>query len=210
MKRTEHREAEWAFPFIAYEPENPQGKMPLIIQLHGAGERGLGQDDLSLVEVHGFSKLMQKAEYPCMLVMPQCPTGSFWIAKIESLFTFIEQLKARCAIDEDRIYLTGLSMGGYGTWTAAMANPSIFAAIAPVCGGGMVWNAGVLTMPIWAFHGVLDGVVKVENSDDMVAKLRELGCEVKYDRVDGVYHDVWNYAYTEELLAWLLSNRREK
>ena len=210
MKRSEHREESWVFPFVKYEPEKPQGKLPLIIQLHGAGERGYGKDELSLVEFHGFSEVMKNGEYPCMLVMPQCAPETFWIAKIESLFDFIEQIKASYDIDEDRIYLTGLSMGGFGTWTAAMAKPDEFAAIAPVCGGGMVWNAGVLTMPVWVFHGTLDGAVKVQNSDDMVEKLQSLGREVKYTRLEGVYHNVWDHAYNEELLNWLLSKKRVK
>jgi predicted peptidase len=84
----------------------------------------------------------------------------------------------------------------------------LFAAIAPVCGGGMAWNAGVLKMPIWAFHGAEDKVVSVNQSDEMVAKLESLGYNIKYSRVDGVGHNVWNVAYNEELLNWLLSHKR--
>ncbi|MBQ4270029.1 MAG: prolyl oligopeptidase family serine peptidase [Clostridia bacterium] len=210
MQRIEHREESWLFPFVEYSPQKKTGKMPMIVQLHGAGERGYGKDDLAAVDVHGFSEYIKDREVPCLFIMPQCAPETFWTAKIESLLDFIEQLKATYDIDEDRIYLTGISMGGYGTWTAAMAQPKTFAAIAPVCGAGMYWNAPAITMPVWVFHGVLDGAVKVENSDDIVAKLQELGREVRYTRLENVYHNAWDYAYNEELLTWLLSKRKEK
>jgi predicted peptidase len=111
-------------------------------------------------------------------------------------------------IDEDRIYLTGLSMGGYGTWYTAMACPDRFAAIVPVCGGGMAWNAGVLKMPVWAFHGAEDKSVSPVQSDEMVAKLKSLGADVTYSRIDGVGHNVWENAYTEELIDWLLKIKK--
>ena len=208
MKRVEHREEKWRFPFVEYSPESSSGRLPLIIQLHGAGERGCGGDDLGLVDVHGFSKMAVKGEYPCIFVMPQCPKDSFWAARVESIIAFVEQLKAEYEIDEDKVYLTGLSMGGYGAWYTAMARPDLFAAIVPVCGGGMAWNAGVLKMPVWAFHGTDDNAVSVVQSDEMVAKLRAAGAEVKYTRMDGVGHNVWNHTYNEELLAWFLDKKR--
>ena len=208
MIRTEHREDKWPFPFVEYSPTHKSGALPLIIQLHGAGERGDGSD-LSLVDVHGFSKVIADKEFPCIFVMPQCPTESFWAARVESIIAFIQQLKDAYEVDEDRVYLTGLSMGGYGTWYTAMARPDLFAAIAPVCGGGMAWNAPVLTMPVWAFHGVDDPVVSVNQSDEMVAALRRAGRDVTYTRLDGVQHNAWDYAYNEELLAWLLQHTRK-
>ncbi|MBO5214498.1 MAG: prolyl oligopeptidase family serine peptidase [Clostridia bacterium] len=128
---------------------------------------------------------------------------------MESILRFIDQLKQEFPIDEDRVYLTGLSMGGYGTWFTAMAKPSLFAAIAPVCGGGMPWNSCVLDMPIWAFHGTKDTVVLPHNTEDMVEKLQSLGKEIVYNRLEGVGHDAWTYAYSEELLQWLLSKKRK-
>ena len=113
------------------------------------------------------------------------------------------------SIDTNRIYLTGLSMGGYGTWFTAMARPDLFAAIAPVCGGGMAWNAGVLNMPVWVFHGAKDTTVSPTQSDEMVERLRALGKDVTYTRIEGVGHNAWDYAYNRELLAWLLSKKRE-
>ena len=207
MIRTEHREEKWAFPFVSYSPTEIKGSLPLIIQLHGAGERGDGSE-LSLVDVHGFSSVIKDKEYDCLFVMPQCPKDSFWVARIESIARFIEQLKGEYDIDEDRIYLTGLSMGGYGTWYTAMAYPNTFAAIAPVCGGGMAWNAKSLTMPVWAFHGVDDNAVSVTQSDEMVAAIRKREGDVTYTRMDGVGHNVWIHAYNDRLYDWLMSKKR--
>ena len=204
MIRREYRESSFAFPFVAYLPETLGGKFPLILQLHGAGERGNGGEDLSLVDVHGLPKLMDR-DYPCILICPQCPTGSFWAARVESILVFLEQLKETFSVDETRVFLTGLSMGGFGTWYTAMAKPQLFRAIVPVCGGGMAWNAGVLTMPVRVFHGDADPEVSVFHSDDMVKALQKLGRDVTYTRLEGVGHNAWDYAYTSELMDWLLS-----
>ena len=208
MNRIEHNEEQWIFPFVEYSGNYKKEKLPLIIQLHGAGERGCGKDDLGKVDVHGFSQYLKNAEHNCMVVMPQCPENTFWAARIESILKFIEQLINEYDVDEDRIYLTGLSMGGYGTWFTAMERPDLFAAIAPVCGGGMAWNADVLKMPIWMFHGADDNVVSVNQSDEMFLKLKEVNEDLIYTRLDGMGHDVWKNAYKKELFDWLLSKRR--
>lgn len=209
MNRVEHREEKWEFPFVEYSCDKKADKLPLIVQLHGAGERGDGKEDLKMVDVHGFSKYLKDAEHDCIVVMPQCPKDTFWAARVESIISFIEHLIEEYNVDEDKVYLTGLSMGGYGTWFTSMARPDLFAAIAPICGGGMAWNAGVLNMPIWAFHGADDPVVSPTQSDEMVAKLKEINADVTYTRIDGVGHDVWEYAYNRELIEWLLSKKRK-
>lgn len=209
MIRKEHREEKWVFPFVEYSPLAKKGKLPLMIQLHGAGERGDGSD-LSLVDVHGFSKVIKDGEYECLFIMPQCPRDSFWAARVESIDKFIEQIKSEYDIDEDKIYLTGLSMGGYGTWFTAMAYPDKFAAIAPICGGGMAWNAKTLTMPVRVFHGVEDNAVSVTQSDEMVAAIRKREGDVTYTRMEGVGHNVWEYAYNDELYNWFMSKKRVK
>lgn len=209
MNRIEHREDKWIFPFVEYSCGVKNQKMPLIIQLHGAGERGSGKDDLEKVDVHGFSKCIKDVEYNCIVVMPQCPLDTFWAAKVESIIKFTEQVIEEFNADRNRIYITGLSMGGYGTWFTSMARPDLFAAIAPVCGGGMAWNAGVLDMPVWAFHGVEDSTVSVNQTEEMVSALEKLGRDVIYTRLDGVGHNAWDYAYNEELLKWLLSKSKD-
>ncbi len=177
MIRTIHTEKTWKFPFIKYENNFSNEKLPLIVLLHGAGERGDGSN-VEKVEYPFTKRYLEDTTHECMIVMPQCPENSFWAAKVESILEFIEQLKAAYNIDEDRIYLTGMSMGGFGTWFTAMAKPEIFAAIAPVCGGGMEWNAGVLKMPVRTFHGSSDDAVPVVHTENMVAKMRELGLDV--------------------------------
>ena len=178
----------------------------LIIQLHGAGERGNGQDDLVYVDRHGFTERVftGAAEHPCILVMPQCPKDSSWVAEIENLMRFIEQVCEEFRVDTTHIYLTGLSMGGSGVWYAAMRYPDKFRAIAPVCGVGMPWNAGVLKMPVWAFHGKDDMVVKASNTIDMVEILSQTNAKVRMTLYENTGHDSWHKAYTQELLNWLL------
>ena len=208
MKMVRHREEKWKFPFVEYSCDEKKEKLPLIVQLHGAGERGCGKEDLDRVDVHGFSSYLKTADHKCIVIMPQCPLDTFWVARIESVVEFIEQLIKEYNVDEDRVYLTGISMGGYGTWFTAMARPDMFAAIAPVCGGGMAWNAGMLHMPVWAFHGSDDTVVSVTQSDEMVTELQKLGADVTYTRIEGAGHNVWDCAYNKELFEWLLSKKR--
>ncbi len=209
MIRQEHNEAKWKFPFVSYTNKKGEGKLPLIIQLHGAGERGEGGDELKLVDVHGFSKYVANDDtHECMIVMPQCPKDSFWVAHVESMIEFVEQLKREFNIDPDRVSLTGLSMGGFGTWFTTMARPELFSAIAPVCGGGMSWNVGILKMPIWAFHGMADNVVPIIYTELMVDAMKARGMNVKYTRLDGVGHNAWDHTYDCELLEWLLSQKR--
>ncbi len=208
MKRIEHIGENFPFNFVEYAPSNPNVKLPLIIQLHGAGERGDTPEELSKVDIHGFSKILNDKEIPCRFIMPQCPINSFWAARVESILKFINQLKEHFNVDENRIYLTGLSMGGFGTWFTAMASPDTFAAIAPVCGGGMAWNVGVLNMPIWTFHGVIDETVGVVNTDMMVDALKGQQKDVKYTRLEGVGHNAWDYTYDMKLIDWLLSKSK--
>ncbi len=209
MIREEHHEANWQFPFVSYTNKKSEGRLPLIVQLHGAGERGEGGEELSLVDVHGFSKLVKDDEtHECMIVMPQCPKESYWAVRVESIIAFIEQLIETYDIDESRVYLTGLSMGGFGTWFTATARPDLFAAIAPVCGGGMSWAAGALNMPVWAFHGIVDATVPVAYSDMMAEALKRCGKKVKYTRLEGVGHNAWDSTYDKELLEWLLAQKK--
>ncbi len=210
MKRTEYREASWKFPFVLYSPEKQAEKLPLILQLHGAGERGNGAEELDLVDVNGFSRYLagEGKDSPCLVAMPQCPKETFWPAHVESILAFLEQLMAAFPVDPDRVYLTGMSMGGYGTWFTAMEKPEAFAAIAPVCGGGMAWNVSRLTMPIWTFHGTLDPVVPLSQTEQMVQALRDCGADVRYTRLEGVAHGAWDHTYDADLMNWLLQHKK--
>ena len=209
MKIVRQENAETVFPYIAYVPEKLSDHPALLIQLHGVGERGNGKEALDKVLVHGFSHIVNDDNLTdCILVMPQCPLDSFWVAKIESLEKFIREIVNSYRIDEERIYLCGLSMGGFGTWYTATAYPNLFAAIAPCCGGGMPWYAKALKMPIWTFHGKEDKVVTVNHTLEMINALKDINPNFKYTLYDGVGHDSWKKAFSEDLLQWLLSHHR--
>ena len=209
MKILKETGNQYGFPYIACIPETISAHPALLIQLHGAGERGNGGTELEKVLVHGFSKVVNDANLEdCILIMPQCPCNSFWVAKIESLKKFIDEMVLHFSANTERIYLCGLSMGGFGTWYTAMAHPELFAAIAPCCGGGMAWNASTLTMPVWAFHGLNDTVVSPNQTNEMVDALKVFHSNLKYDFYEGVGHDSWNRAFCEETLRWLLSHQK--
>lgn len=205
MNRTKIIDKKYKFPFIAVTPKNMKENLPLIIQLHGAGERGDGSN-LEAVDGYGFATVFSgDREIDCVLIEPQCPCDSFWVANIPFIKDFILQIAEEYKCDKKRIYLTGMSMGGYGTWFTAMAYPEMFAAIAPCCGGGMCWNAGVLTMPAWAFHGEDDDAVPLYESIDMVNAMKKQGLDAKLTTYPKTGHDSWLKAYNDELLNWLLS-----
>ena len=199
------------FPFIAYIPDTVSEKPALLIQLHGAGERGNGGEDLDKVLIHGFSNIINDQNLrDCILIMPQCPLDTFWAARVESIKSFIDKMIDYFSADPERIYLCGLSMGGFGTWYTAMAYPEVCAAIAPCCGGGMAWNAHTLTMPVWAFHGLEDSIVNPRHTIEMVEALKPLNPNLRYSLYDGVGHNSWEKAFSEETLEWLLSNKKSR
>lgn len=209
MKTIKHTDLDLGFPFIAYVPETLSDHPALLLQLHGAGERGDTPEELDKVLVHGFCNIVNDDNlHDCILLMPQCPNDSFWVAKIESLKRFLDKFMDAYSIDQNRIYLCGLSMGGYGTWYTAMAYPDLFAAIAPCCGGGMAWNAGVLKMPIWTFHGLKDTLVSPNQTVEMVEQLKDVNPNFKYTLYEDVGHDAWVRAFSDECLQWLLSHHK--
>lgn len=211
MLREEIRDKKFPFNFVMHRPEKWDKKLPLIVLLHGAGERGNGEDELGKVETHGFAKIFTADKnYECVLVSPQCEQNSFWAAKVVYIKEFIDAVKEKYEIDESRVYLCGISMGGFGTWYTAMAYPDDFAAIAPCCGGGMPWNAGVLKMPVWAFCGDSDTVVKPYNTTDMIEAMEKAGYTPKLSVFKGVGHNSWDYTFDEELLDWLLSHKKDE
>lgn len=194
----------------------PAKHWPLILFLHGAGERG---DDIERVKVHGPPKLAEKiADFPFIVISPQCPSSESWNNDV--LNALLDHALATWAVDKQRVYLTGLSMGGFGSWSLALENPERFAAVVPICGGGTPIAAhmygdsakgnALKSLPFWAFHGALDTTVDPSESARMVESLRAIGCDVKYTIYPGVGHDSWVKAYDDpELYAWLLSHARK-
>jgi predicted peptidase len=177
--------------------------------LHGAGESG---SDLEKVKVHGPPKLIaQGKDFPFIVVSPQCPSIQEWWNR-DTLNVILDEVIAKHRVDEDRVYLTGLSMGGYGTWELATRFPQRFAAIAPICGGGLPRFAPRLKgVGVWVFHGAKDGVVKQDESDEMVAALRAANVPVEYTIYPEAGHDSWTETYNNpKLYEWLLQHRRTK
>lgn len=201
------------FPYIVRHPSKMKSGLPLVVFLHGAGERGNGSDEeIGRVECNGVLTFApDDVERDFIMAIPQCPEDTTWCGHIESVKRFIDCLIQKYDVDKNRVYLTGLSMGGFGTWYMALTYPKMFAAIAPVCGGGMPWNVYMLDMPVWAFHGSLDTAVLPSNSIDMINALsreHKPGIEIKFNLLTGVGHNAWDYAYTDELYDWLMAQKR--
>ena len=200
------------FSYTQYLPSgyNENEKYPLVFFLHGAGERG---DDLDVACRHGFMKHVREdgADYPFIIVAPQCPYEKYWGCYTESLLAFLDDICEKLPIDMERVYLTGLSMGGTGTWMLAMAAPERFAAIAPICGSGICWYGGALKeIPIMVYHGDCDDIVPIENSIEMVRAVNSRGGNATMRILHGVKHAAWNIAYQgTELYTWLLSHKRQ-
>ncbi|WP_346320372.1 prolyl oligopeptidase family serine peptidase [Chitinophaga sp. YIM B06452] len=189
-----------------YESDTSR-KWPLVMFLHGSGESGA---DLEKVKVHGLPKLVEAGKkFPFIVVSPQS-SGFGWDP--EQLFRLLLDLKQKYRVDDDRVYLTGLSMGGFGTWALAEKHPEAFAAIAPICGGGDVSEAWKLRyMPIWCFHGAKDNVVSLSASQNMISALKPLNKQVKFTIYPDAGHDSWTETYNNDsLYTWLLAQRRHK
>lgn len=190
------------------DPAGP--KQPLLIYLHGAGERG---DDISKVIWNGPFKLIEDGQDLGMIVVgPLCPQGSTWNNHLPTLLALIDQIEVNHPVDPDRIYVTGISMGGYGTAALAARQPERFAAAVPICGGlGSIFEGWALSsMPIWAFHGDIDDVVPKEESQRLVDMANRRGGEnARLTLYEGVGHGSWVPAYQDpELWQWLKAQSR--
>jgi len=185
-------------------------RWPLILFLHGMGERGT---DLELVKIHGIPKIvkMQK-DFPFISISPQCPIEYVWREKemLQAVESLILKIIKNYRVDKTRVYVTGLSMGGRGTWAIATHRPDLFAAAVPICGGGDPRTAGLLRdLPFWVFHGALDEVHYPEESEKMIHALKEAGSKVRYTLYPEAYHDSWTETYDNPALYdWMLSNRK--
>jgi predicted peptidase len=205
----------------------PGKTYPIVLFLHGAGERG--SDNLAQLKYlpTWLAEPEWRERYPCYVVAPQCRADHRWApydwsdkqssplapeptGDLAAAVAAVDAVLAAEPIDPARIYLTGLSMGGYGAWELAARMPQRFAAVAPICGGGDEAQARKLVgLPIWCFHGADDKVVPVARSRSMVAAIKAAGGEPKYTELPGVGHDSWTPAYRESgLLDWLFQQRR--
>lgn len=198
--------------YLLYLPKDyadSDKEFPLVLFLHGMGERGT---DIEKVKTHGLPKLINEGkEFPFIVVSPQCPDEYFW--NDDLLLALLDEIEDDYRVDKNRIYITGLSMGGHGTWTLALAQPDRFAAIAPVCGWSHpVEFQKIANKPIWIFHGAKDFVVPVSASEQMFEKLKSCsGTDVKLTIYPEANHDSWTETYNnEELYKWLLEQSLDK
>ncbi|MBI1371700.1 MAG: phospholipase [Phycisphaera sp.] len=206
----------------------PGVKYPVVLFLHGAGERG----DNNTAQLKYLPEWMSaddmRAKYPCFLIAPQCPTERKWgsldwrkkvdgyadepIAEAKLVEALLKQVLETQPVDKDRVYLTGLSMGGFGSWEMAVRHPDWFAAVAPICGAGDTSKAKALVgLPIWAWHGDADTAVPVQKSRDMIAAIKAAGGDPKYTELPGVGHNSWTAAYTnaDGVIPWLFQQKRK-
>lgn len=201
----------WLYLPAEYEAE-PGRRWPLVLFLHGAGERGT---NLAAVAVHGPPKLVAGGrQFPFILVSPQCPAGERWQA--EKLVALLDHLDSRLRVDPHRRYVTGLSMGGYGTWELATRYPERLAAVAPICGGGQTIDLllgnkpAAKTLGVWAFHGAKDTLVVPAESERMIEAFRRAGNEkARLTVYPEAGHDSWTETYRDEgFYRWLLEQSR--
>ncbi len=201
-----------SYRYLLSKPEGYEAdtakKWPLVIFLHGSGERG---NDLNKVKIHGPPKLIAAGQkFPAVIASLQCPENELW--NPHGVKAVTDHLIKTERIDTKRVYLTGLSMGGFGTWETAFEYPDTYAAIAPICGGaGVRWVQAqrIQHLPAWIFHGDKDGAVPVELSQKIYDALKKLGAPVKLTIYPGVGHNSWTQTYDNpEFWSWLFAQKR--
>ncbi|MGD6794874.1 dienelactone hydrolase family protein [Metabacillus indicus] len=202
---------------LSYLLKLPEGyeegtdEVPLVLFLHGAGERGTNPEDVRKI---GLPEVADREDFPFILLAPQCPVStarrSNWIMELDGAAALLEEVVETYRVDKSRIYLTGMSMGAYGAFELAGRMPETFAALVAVCGGGCPEKAGVLKdLPVWIFHGEDDDVIPMKESADMVNAIRQAGGIAAFTSYPGVKHDSWVKAYNDpELYKWMLSKSK--
>jgi predicted peptidase len=210
-------------PYRLLKPQNYDSskKYPLILFLHGAGERGTENE----IPIKHLEKALlnpeNRTEYSCFVLVPQCNKGFRWVevawnldshkqpekisVYLQATVALLDSLQMILPIDSSKIYLTGLSMGGFGVWDLAMRQPKRFACIVPICGGGDETRAFLIkNIPIWAFHGALDKTVKTIRSRNMIATLKKLGSKPYYTEYPNIEHTSWKPAYSDKKMwKWM-------
>lgn len=218
------------FKYRLLKPPLEEGKKyPVILFLHGAGERG--DDNRAQLKYlpTWMAEPKNREQYPCWLIAPQCRQGKLWVQvpfnsatatmpdemgdQMRVALGILEKVLEHPAADSRRVYLTGLSMGGYGCWDLAIRYPEKFAAVAPICGGGDPSKAARLVgVPVWAWHGTADRAVPVDRSRVMIEAIRRAGGNPKYTELEGVGHDSWTPAYRdpEGVIPWMFAQARQE
>jgi predicted peptidase len=219
-------------PYRLFVPDKLKEKLPLVLFFHGAGERGKDNEKQLIHGVAKFATLDEQSKYRCFVLAPQCPTDldgqtMMWTGDdrdrkqffnlapqpaipLRTALELLTTITQKFPIDMDRIYVTGLSMGGFATWEALIRYPQIFAAGIPVCGGGDKRYADrIKDIPVWAFHGKNDKAVPVDCSRSMIEMMRKAGGHPRYSEYRGIGHTSWIQAYAEpELLSWLFAQKK--
>jgi predicted peptidase len=210
-------------PYRLFVPEgyDKRKQYPLVLWLHGGA--GRGRDNLKQITggntsgSHVWTRPANQSQHPCLVVAPQCPEGEQWTTYDQVTITgqmrlaleIIADLQRTFSIDAGRLYVTGQSMGGFGTWAVISERPNMFAAAVPVCGGGDETKASRLVRtPVWAFHGEKDEAVSVERSRSMIAAIKKAGGSPKYTEYGGAGHVIWDQVFSEpDLLPWVFTQR---
>ncbi len=216
MPQTAHRHTaaltiDVDLPYLLHVPDGdpPAEGWPLVLFLHGSGERGR---DADAVRRQGLPKRIEDGlTFPALVISPQCPEGNDWSQHFPALLHLVDAVASRYGADPKRVVATGLSLGGLGVCHLVATHPERFAALAPICGPWTSFyaTAAMARLPMWVFHGSADGVVAVETSHELIARARELGGAPRYTEYPGVGHDSWTPAYADpEVLDWLLAQRR--
>jgi predicted peptidase len=196
--------------YALHVPENAKKeKKPLIIFLHGSGEKGT---DIEMVKVHGPFKYLKTHKLDAYVLAPQCPENEYWDEEV--LYRLVQKVVKDNNIDEKRIYLTGLSMGGWGAWNLAIAHPDMFAALVPIAGFvdrvPMIENCKIGEIPTRIFHGLMDDVVDVNYSVTIYKKLKPCAKDIELTIFDDANHDSWTRVYDNpEIYEWMLQQKKQ-
>jgi predicted peptidase len=219
-----YKDEEFKYRLMSPAKVETDKNYPVILFLHGAGERGSDNENQLKYFPTWMAAAKMREKHACYLIAPQCHESERWSVanwgakttdampkeptdELKAAIGMLDALmKSGLPVDEKRVYLTGLSMGGFGSWELAMRQPDRFAAVVPICGGGDVTQAEkIAKMPIWAWHGDDDRAVPVDQSRRMIEAIKKAGGEPKYTELEGVGHDSWTPAYTREdgVIPWM-------
>lgn len=194
--------------YVLHVPKNSKESKPLIVFLHGSGEKGT---DIEKVKTHGPFKFLKTNDLDAFVLAPQCPENEYWDAEV--LYKLILKIQKENNIDSNRIYLTGLSMGAWGAWNLAFAHPDTFAALVPIAGFvdriPIIGNCKTAAIPTRIFHGLLDDVVNVDYSISIYKKLKACNANVGLTIFDDANHDSWSRVYdNQEIYDWMLKQKK--